>query len=190
MKPHKAKLSTLGLEIDLSCPHCKQLLEVFLDFEDITAHDLYDHFKGKMTHSTVDKHINHLISDKLIYRILTDEAPSDSRKRGAKKRPMNLLELDIIALFHRISKKRKSLEELDSGFTKEAVSNVLGILRDNLKISCPECGFERLVPIFTLGIAESFENASKIEKIQVETKISGKLEYHCPSCKKAFNHSI
>ena len=190
MKPHKERLSTLGLDIGLSCPRCRELLDVFLDFEDITTHDLYNHFEGRMTHSTLDKHINHLISDKLIYRMLTEELPSESKKKRAKRRTMNLLEFDVIALFHRISKRRESLEEVDSGFTKDAVTNVLNILRENLRFNCPECGFEHLVPIFTIGIAESLEDIDKSDTSRVETNISGTIAYQCPYCKKAFNHEI
>ena len=190
MKPHNTKLSNLGLNIDLSCSRCKQLLEVFLDFEDISTHDLYDHFEGEMTHSTVDKHINHLISDKLVYRMLDEKTPSKNHRKKAHKKAVNMLELDIISLFHRISKGGKSMLDLDSDFTKEVFANALTILRENLRTKCPECGFEHVMPIFSLEIAESFEESDKTEAGRVKTDVSGKMSYQCTECHHRFLHSI
>ena len=154
----------------LTCKRCETVINIIRSApKDIRVSDLYTSLKGKMSHKTIDKHIDELMENGYLFKFIRDKDDHEHLEIDSSKIYVSMVENDPQLRWKLIK---------ESAFFPFVLASEKGNFSEALAIDCPQCGKEEVKPEYS----RTFRHYSKGHPFtMVET-----MKWECPNC--SFKH--
>ena len=153
-------------EFTLDCKRCEAIVNIIRDdAKDTRVSDLYIILKDRMSHKTIDKHVDELIGNGYLFKLIRNKADHEHLEIDSNRIYVSMVEKNP-------QLKWKLIEE--NPFFPFVLAAEKRDFGSALAIDCPECGNKGIEPTYD----RTFHHYTKGHPFtMVET-----IKWSCPNC--------